>query len=48
MAIDRFPVGMDLQVAYPAFRVRLTLRSTAQLAAGRLPRPLGTPAGETT
>jgi predicted SnoaL-like aldol condensation-catalyzing enzyme len=31
MLIDRFPVGMELDVAYPTFKVSLTLLSTTQL-----------------
>lgn len=31
MSMDRFPVGMELDVAYPDFQVSLTLLSTTQL-----------------
>jgi predicted SnoaL-like aldol condensation-catalyzing enzyme len=31
MSIDRFPVGLEMDVSYPNFQVSLTLLSTAQL-----------------
>jgi predicted SnoaL-like aldol condensation-catalyzing enzyme len=31
MSLDRFPVGQEMDVAYPAFQVSLTLLSTTQL-----------------
>jgi predicted SnoaL-like aldol condensation-catalyzing enzyme len=31
MSLDRFPVGQEMDVAYPAFQVGLTLLSTTQL-----------------
>jgi predicted SnoaL-like aldol condensation-catalyzing enzyme len=31
MSLDRFPVGLEMDVSYPEFRVSLTLLSTAQL-----------------
>lgn len=31
MSMERFPVGMEMEVSYPEFRVNLTLLSTTQL-----------------
>ena len=31
MSVDRFPVGLEMDVSYPAFRVSVTLLSAAQL-----------------
>jgi predicted SnoaL-like aldol condensation-catalyzing enzyme len=31
MSMDHFPVGLEMEVSYPSFQVRLTLLSTSQL-----------------
>lgn len=32
MSLDRFPVGLEMEVSYPEFKVSLSLLSTTQLA----------------